>query len=129
MKPKLKSIIMGVIAIAVAEFGISLQATSAEPNNYTLANLNALKNRSSNVECPSIYDLPHAYLKAEVKQYNNINCTFDGFLSPEDGVHVSGSFNRGGQYSVLVELKDCKHVEEDVCCQVSEQGAKLLIIE
>lgn len=130
MKTKTKSIILGVGAIAIAAVGINLQATTAKPDNdYTLANLNALKSSSKDLECPSIYDVPYASIQHETKKYDNVICTVDGGISGE-GFNFSGSFEKGTKYSIVIDIYSCKDEKDKiVCCKTEDQRTELVGIE
>lgn len=127
---KTKSIILGIGAIALAAVGLNLQATTATPdNNYTLANLNALKSQSKDLECPSIYDVPYASMQHQVKKFDNVLCTVDGNISA-DGINFSGSFEKGSVYSIVLDVYSCKDEKNKlVCCKTEDQRTELVGIE
>ncbi len=121
----LKKSLIVVAALGIAVLGVNLQATSAHKSNISLANLNALKSTSNNFECPSVYDVPYAYIDNEVKTYK-VKCKQNRVVEI-DGFNITGDFSENDEYTLVVEIFKCKTDNDRMsCCDVDKQRAVVL---
>ncbi len=121
-----KSLIV-VAALGIAVLGVNLQATSAHKGSISLANLNALKITSNEIECPSPYDVPNAELKMTTTEHD-VLCTSDGYLF-FSGQAYTGDFVEGKLYYFLVKEYACTDNDKQSCCNVDSQRVEIVTPE
>lgn len=118
MKSLKKSLIV-VAALGIAVLGVNLQATSAHKGNISLANLNALSSATDSLECPTLYDLPHAALIHTVSTEEVVST--DEKTLYVFGHKVPGNYVVGKEYSVYIDDLTCQECPKKVCCKTENQ--------
>lgn len=129
----LKTGLLVTLMIALIVIGAYAQSSKEKSyeellKSYTLENADVVNSRDKDFMCPNVYDLPYAYITVELKLITT-TCQFEGSLS-YDEASASGNFSIGKKYRGTYERKYCKDAgDRKVCCEVAEQGARLLDIE
>lgn len=126
----MKKIFLGVIIMSsisictVAGIEASQQQKQQKLSALTLANIEAITDEETTV-CPDYNYVPDHYIEATAEAINT-TCSKKGEL--QVGSHIiHGSFDRGEQYVVVIETKNCDGQQKGACCDQREVGVSIVV--
>ena len=114
---------IAIVAIALAvAFNVSLN--TGKTNNASLlalANVEALASESSN-GCPDFNYVPDRFIVSDVIA-GKYTCTTSGKLTVGTTT-LEGSYEKGKEYDISIENKNCSGKAKGACCDQRQVGAK-----
>ena len=114
-----------VAVAAISGFiGYFNQQTNQQLSALAIANVEALTDDQERPKSPDYNYVPDHYIEVECIRCD-VTCTKRGEL--QIGSHIlSGSYERGQNYTIIYELKNCDGVQDGACCGQREVGMHIV---
>lgn len=121
-----KFILPAIVAVAAVSgiFGYFNQPAKQTLNTLALVNLEALTNDDEVTKCPDYNYVPDHFIIAETIT-DNATCTKKGSI--QVGTHIfHGDYEKGQEYTVVIEEKNCFGEQKGACCDQREVGVRIV---